>query len=111
MILAMVLAGCLTFTISPECGSTTTRGPVADLPPAEYDHPYSGTLHVIRLNIFQVVDVCRDTMGANGFSCARPMGTSCTIIIPSNTVVGDSLWRHEVAHCNGWPAHHPGARK
>ena len=25
MILAMVQAGCLTFTISPECGSTTTR--------------------------------------------------------------------------------------
>jgi hypothetical protein len=41
-----------------------------------------------------------------------PNGPKCWVNIADN-IKGALLkvvWRHELAHCNGWPANHPGGR-
>ena len=47
--------------------------------------------------------------------CAYPGKGFCFIVWsfdPSgrDPHMADNVRRHEIAHCNGWPAHHPGAR-
>jgi hypothetical protein len=53
----------------------------------------------------QIKRFCGDTL-ARG--CAYAHSKGCTIIVPPGTGTGSMLYRHEVAHCNGWAKHHPG---
>jgi hypothetical protein len=54
------------------------------------------------------------TMGI-ALACAWRVEARCWVVMVPDaqiTAVGfppDVVWRHELAHCNGWPAHHPGA--
>jgi hypothetical protein len=69
---------------------------VAELePPAQYDHPYDGLVgeRVIPVAETRVIWVSDNT---------------CFIILPDDELAPvDTYRRHEIAHCNGWPADHP----
>lgn len=82
----------------------------APLPPAQYDRPYRGTLTVITVPLREMSMRC----GAmRAWACAIPEGNRCTIYLPSEAkgAALERIRRHEIGHCNGWPAHHPGWRQ
>lgn len=82
--------------------------PPAPLPPAQYDRPFAGKLIVVKVSFARMQRIC----GAGrwwvceGFTFGNINGV-CKVYV---TVRDARLIRHEVGHCNGWPAHHPGAR-
>jgi len=95
------------------------------LPPARYDRPYLGELTVIRLaSEADVTMWCPPTNLRFKLGCAthtkikRENGswTTCRIIMPVDSVIVaagytvDAVYRHEIAHCNGWGGDHKGAR-
>ena len=90
------------------------------VPPKEYDHPFAGELIV--LTAFDQDDVRRlcpnakfsSTIGALG--CAPDIGPKrCRIVLaPDADIIKagflpEMVRRHEIGHCNGWPADHRGA--
>jgi hypothetical protein len=92
------------------------------LPPARYDRPYQGKLTVdIYTDPFKLARECYDgAQSTPEFACAfRYKDNSCRIIMLTPALLEkygkmygynldlDLVWRHEVAHCNGWPADHP----
>ena len=88
------------------------------LPPAEYDHPYSGRLVKFRKNSVEDVRTTCKTPLAMGLGCAwLPSEGVCIIIMANDEVIAGAghdpevVLRHETAHCNGWPKDHLGARK
>jgi hypothetical protein len=98
----------------------------APLPPVEYDHPYSGKLLVVTISkrdLLQflcsndkVLDprkprVCDAKGCSTMLACAPNNGTSCMIVLGPGTWTDERVLRHEIGHCNGWPADHRGARK
>jgi hypothetical protein len=85
---------------------------VIDLPPAQYDHGFDGTLTVVSRPFEQVGIICRTVRGfaakdvALGavFGCSFMVDGRCYVILPSDVPdkLLDQLFRHERAHCNGW---------
>jgi hypothetical protein len=89
------------------------------LPPEEFDRPYGGELVIVRVDSPDLlIPYCRNPSG-KVLGCAeyKHLDKKCIIyLIPDGfyTSVGydpNDVFRHEVAHCNGWPSNHPGARK
>jgi hypothetical protein len=89
------------------------------LPPAEYDHPYDGELIIVQKE--GATARCPD----NGAFTFKPVlgcafrdvpNNRCLIVLAPKELIESFGWtseivkRHEVGHCHGWPAHHPGAR-
>jgi hypothetical protein len=123
----MNVCGILTLTLAlltaaPALGGGA-REPPADWlkqqePPPQYAGPYEGKLTVRILPLEVVGLTCAARYGTWG--CARVGATACTIIIPKigNSESGhfvtqrlqDLIRRHEIGHCNGWPATHPDGR-
>jgi hypothetical protein len=90
------------------------------MPPKQYDHPYSGPgvlLIIPAASQNEVREWCPDAVfpKAGAYGCAQMKGWGCRVVIApvaDMKAVGltkDMVVRHEVAHCNGWPNHHPGA--
>jgi hypothetical protein len=88
-------------------------------PPAEYDHPYKGEL--LLWPVKSQADVrafCPESKFAAGFAlaCARVRTGRCTVAIAPDDELRkfgfthEIVWRHEIAHCNGWPGDHPNVR-
>lgn len=89
-------------------------------PPARFDHAYSGELTVVSLPQKQVVAACaklftkykvaaKSSLVQRGCS-AVTSATSCTVILidkPFALATPKAVLRHELGHCNGWPASHP----
>lgn len=77
-----------------------------DLPPPSYDHPFAGKLELHGVAIDEIYPHCKPF---TGYACApiKAVGT-CDIYFVIGKLTPD-LFRHERAHCNGWPADHPGA--
>lgn len=76
-------------------------------PPAQYDHPYQGQVIEQRLSFLQILQLCHGP----ATSCAWVSKGACYLALPQDE--HDSrlialIRQHEVGHCNGWPAHHPG---
>ena len=79
--------------------------------PLKYDHPFDGQVIERVLPLEESRKLCAD-IGINADACSGYVtgsdgGRSCFIVLPSDgfdTV--DAYRRHEVAHCNGWPANH-----
>jgi hypothetical protein len=76
------------------------------MPPPQYDHPHKGA--VIRWRSYaDVKAICH-----GGEACAFRIAWdnhSCLIIAYHNSPYGDAnILRHEMGHCNGWPADHRG---
>jgi hypothetical protein len=93
-------------------------------PPAEYYKPYWGTLIIRRLPQKQVAEECaaikkqlgkysgKITECQRGCAYWQDRSVSCTIIMIDKPFLGthpEAVYRHEIAHCNGWPADHPGS--
>jgi hypothetical protein len=79
-------------------------------PPARYDHPYNG--HVVERVVpaAEVPSLCMKMVADPfGAACSLLEGNgTCYIVLPSDGRAPVSTFRrHEIAHCNGWPANHP----
>jgi hypothetical protein len=77
-------------------------------PPHAYDHPYKG--HVVErvMPLAQARTLCR-RRGVFADACSWTERGTCVIVIPRGGPVKSraSYRKHEIAHCNGWPAGHP----
>jgi hypothetical protein len=87
----------------------------AILPPPEYDYPFKGPVTYTRLkDIAEVNRICNNPQV--GLACAIRLDGVCNIFMVSDDMIRsrrldpEDVKRHEMAHCNGWAAHHPGAR-
>jgi hypothetical protein len=97
------------------------------LPPEFYDRPYKGNkLTVTRVPTqAEVTKLCPPTVFPHKLGCAYMTGgqakdesyAECRVILLADEVVAslgfttpEFVLRHEIAHCNGWPATHIGAR-
>ena len=78
-------------------------------PPARYDHPYNGRVVERVVPKAEVPSLCMP-MGADllAAACSLESNGTCSIVLPSDGRAPVSTFRrHEIAHCNGWPANHP----
>jgi len=85
------------------------------LPPAEYDHEFKGVYTVtIVKDIATVNKLCNNPFAGLGCAILLNNGQVCSIIMAADEVIrsrgvtSEIVRRHEMAHCNSWPAHHPG---
>ena len=105
--------------------ATMPKGPQRLLPPAQYDRPYKGELSVTYVETQKdIVRLCPQTGFALKLGCAymsSPQAADgayakCRVILVEDGVVRaggllpETVYRHEIAHCNGWPDDHAGAR-
>jgi hypothetical protein len=89
-------------------------------PPAEFDpleHPYKGDLTIIKTSMQHVKEICPIFQpGIPPLACATHDPGWCRVTIARDEDIKAVGWepnrvlRHELAHCNGWPGDHPGAR-
>jgi hypothetical protein len=78
-------------------------------PPAQYDHPYNGQVVERVMPEAEARSVCM-SMGTDllTVACSSHSNGTCYIILPNDGQASVSTYRrHEIAHCNGWPANHP----
>ena len=71
-------------------------------PPARFDYP-NDTMTVLRRDTAEIIDIC----GQRNVACAYFDGGRCFVVIPHGAPDDGMIYRHEQAHCNGWPRHHP----
>jgi hypothetical protein len=73
-------------------------------PPAKYVHPFKGRVLVLK-------NLTPFALGAfwpvYGYSFVWPGNPPTCIMQVWKPYWSTSLYRHERAHCNGWPAWHP----
>ena len=86
------------------------------LPPTEFDRPYAGKLTVLKEDNYVFIrHVCRDIPHAlacsyRTYDSVSGETLSCLIMLGPDVWDDERALRHEMAHCNGWPGNHPGAR-
>lgn len=87
------------------------------VPPPQYDHPPQVPVieHVLKFG--ELARYCDPPPpGLATYGCAHPRKDKCDIFLlePRFYLAGkaqfDATRRHELAHCNGWPADHPVSR-
>jgi hypothetical protein len=79
-------------------------------PPAQYDHPFHGRVIEQRLSLLQIIQLCHGPTGG----CAWVSKGVCHIASPRDETdrrLIALIREHEIGHCNGWPAYHPGGRQ
>jgi hypothetical protein len=86
------------------------------LPPPEYDKKFDGEMTVsVFDNPYEVQKRCEKTKSMVACSLVGIPGR-CIIVRVSDEYISakgltpELVLRHEMAHCLGWPADHPGAR-
>ena len=78
------------------------------MPPVEYMKPYKGLLTVTKMDDYSVLrSLCNS---ATAVACSIHSSTSCLILLGPNVHDNPQALQHELSHCVGWPANHPGAR-
>lgn len=80
-----------------------------DQPPAIYDHAFPGSMKLhggYGGEISAIDGPCFPYIAA---ACARRVGLECHVWYQDGKLTAELL-RHEIGHCNGWPADHPGAK-
>lgn len=84
---------------------TILGSPIVEEPPARFDHAFRGTVAVMYGSEADMIARCRRMV----FACALIGPGRCMIVIWNDLpdATKQTLIRHERAHCNGWPAHHP----
>lgn len=78
-------------------------------PPAKYDHPYNGQIVERVVPEVEVRSLCM-SMGLDlvTVACSWRSNNTCYIVLPNDGQAPvETFRRHEIAHCNGWPADHP----
>jgi hypothetical protein len=82
--------------------------PHAPAPPIEFDGPYKGRLTVTNLEDYGIIRyICKNPTAV---ACAIHTSGNCLILLGPGTWSNKDVMRHELGHCQGWPADHPGAR-
>lgn len=89
-------------------------------PPARFDFPYKGELTVKRLPQVDVVEACRVLFTLYDVQAKASLTSrGCAVITSKNSCIvvtvdktykratPEAVLRHEMGHCNGWPANHP----
>ncbi len=106
-----------------ELPNSFTLGRWKFLPPVEYDHPYKKPLTIARGNeatmkaICPIVPLFPTPLGCSIRYTIAGKDHSCHIYIAEDEILKQTGWpyelvlRHEIGHCNSWPANHPGMRK
>jgi hypothetical protein len=86
------------------------------LPPVEFDHAYSGQVIITKWNDYSLIRfICKDTPSAiacsyRTYNTVTGAPISCLVMLGPKAHDDERAMRHEMAHCNGWPGDHPGAR-
>jgi hypothetical protein len=77
-------------------------------PPPQYNHPYKGPVIEYVLPRAEARAMCRKR-SAWADACSWTKDGKCYIVLPRGGPVKSlaPYRRHEIAHCNGWPANHP----
>jgi len=91
---------------------------VVSLPPAKFNHAYTGSLTIRYIDPYEIHKECRGflTSQARIMACAKVRSDflECTILVPNVTsgVITkpqqERLIKHELGHCNGWLSDHLG---
>jgi hypothetical protein len=95
-----------------------TEGPFWSFePPPSYLCNYTGNLKIIPIPADKIEQECLNLPGVSplvastGFmACthiAEPKREWCTIRVPEGLPLNSTMFRHELAHCCGWPSFHP----
>jgi hypothetical protein len=77
------------------------------LPPAQYDHRYDGVLTVLRTIPSMIMRECTHQPNRFPIGCAQVRDGKCLIWILTDEELEkigwnfDTVYRHEIAHCNG----------
>ncbi|OYW31673.1 MAG: hypothetical protein B7Z45_10140 [Azorhizobium sp. 12-66-6] len=95
----------------------------ATRPPGEFDKPVRIQTKISTIPYMEVDKVCswpmrsEEAMGGRIEGCARVYNAVCYVVLSAIDGVFMTrgkyarLLKHELAHCNGWPSHHPGAQR
>lgn len=79
-------------------------------PPDRYDRPYHGKLIVLERTASDLQAICARNgspwKGGTG-ACTVLTSKGCVVVWRKGRPRSGALWRHEMAHCLGWSAHHP----
>ena len=78
-------------------------------PPEQYNHPYNRQVEERVVPVAEARTLCM-SMGADllGVACSWQSNGICYIVLPNDEYAPVATFRrHEIAHCNGWPANHP----
>ncbi len=93
-------------------------------PPKRYDFAFPGKVYVLELGFVRMIRECGWTVGCAPVGGDLPgtyagiKGKTCTVKLAKVGVVmpgfgrvdsrsQKNILRHEIGHCNGWPANHP----
>ena len=78
-------------------------------PPAQYNHPYAGPVDERVMSVSEARTLCNSSDASPaGVACSWVSDGVCHIVLPNDYRAPVSTYRrHEIAHCNGWPANHP----
>ena len=77
------------------------------LPPPQYARLYTGLLSVVKMDDYSVLrSLCNS---ATAVACSVRSSTSCLVMLGPIVHDSEAALAHEEAHCQGWPAGHPGA--
>jgi hypothetical protein len=103
LLIFLFLTSCVPIPASPARAAAKLE------PPAQYNHAYDG--HVVErvMPEAEVRSVCM-SMGLDFLTvaCSWQSNDTCYVVIPDDGQAPvDTYRRHEIAHCNGWPANHP----
>jgi hypothetical protein len=108
----------LALIVTPAATGARAEGPRL-VPPKEYDRPFSGTVIVVPARDQKHVrEMCPRAAFNPGFpalACAYLEATVCRIVMAPDADIKaagfppELVKRHEIGHCNGWPADHWGA--
>jgi hypothetical protein len=111
------LITCAFIALTSETWAQQFVGPLS--PPPEYDYPHKGVVEIHRG--FDTRSMRRLCPGLEHLKiilgCANNLGDKCLVAINSDDflklmgVTFDQVYRHEQAHCNGWPPDHSNPRK
>jgi hypothetical protein len=94
------------------------RSETAMVPPAKYDHAFAGKVSVTGGTESQTRASCRMFAPYGCSTLLTPTHCAVYAVAAGRSAGGQvitaafhaAIVRHEVGHCNGWPAHHPYAR-
>jgi hypothetical protein len=100
---------------------------LSTMPPADYDVQYKGILTITRVQSEEDIrEICAvPAQQIRASACAKRSHTAspnqpapyCRIFVVTDKILKSmgATWeftlRHELAHCNGWPADHPNGKK
>ena len=77
-------------------------------PPPQFSKLYTGNLSIVRMTDYSVLrSLCNS---ATAVACAVRSSTACLVMLGPSVHDSEAALQHEIGHCVGWPANHPGAR-